>query len=115
MVVIYDGADTRYEVQHIADKNEKEYRHEERKELARHVAALEGFRDVVVHESDHRLHECLKLARYHLEPAAHQKRHRNQDCDDDPARNQRIGDGNAKKFSELLRRDGNMNTFIHWR
>src|SRR3989344_8073224 len=113
MVVIYDGADTRYEVQHIADKNEKEYRHEERKELARHVAALEGFRDVVVYESDHRLHERLKLSGYHPEPAPHEECDSDQNRDDHPARDERIGDGNAEKFSELFRRDSDVNAFLH--
>ncbi len=115
VVMIFDGADARYEVQHVAHEDKEEYRHEKRKKFARHIAAFERLCDVVVDERDHRLHERLKLSGNHFELAAHEERHRDQNCDDYPAGDERVGDRNAEKFSELFRRDGNVNTFIHWR
>jgi len=113
LMVVLERADTRYEVQHVAHENEKKYRHEERKEFARHIAAFECFRHVVVHESDHCLHERLELSGNHFELTAHEECDRDQNRDDEPTRNQRVGDGNPEKFSELFSRYGDVYAFLH--
>src|SRR3990167_5869928 len=115
VVVVHNRANTRYEVQHVAHENKEEYRHEEREEFARHIAALECFGDVVVHKSDHRFHERLELSGYHLELAAYQKRDGDEYRDNEPARNQRIGDRDSEKIAQLFRRYRNVNALIHWR
>src|SRR3989344_4582213 len=46
MVMVFDRADARQEVQHVAYENKKKYRHEEREETACHIAALKRFRDI---------------------------------------------------------------------
>src|SRR3989344_4339703 len=113
LMVVLKRADTRYEVQHVAHEDEQEYRHKQRKEFARHVAAFKRFSDVVVHKSDHCFHERLKLTRNHFQPATHQKSDGYEYRDDHPARNQRIGDGDSKKVPQLFRRDGNAYAFLH--
>src|SRR3989344_5015001 len=113
LMVVLQRTDARYEVQHVADEDEQEYRHKQRKEFARHVAAFKRFSDVVVHKSDHCFHERLKLTRNHFQPATHQKSDGYEYRDDHPARNQRIGDGDSKKVPQLFRRDGNVYAFLH--
>ena len=115
MVVVFEGTDAGYEVEHVAHEDKEKYCHEEREELARHIATFKRFSNVVVHKSDHRFHQRLKFARYHLEPAAHEECDGDEYRDDEPARNERVGDRNPEKFSQLFRRYRNVNALFHCR
>src|SRR3989344_2688334 len=99
-----DGADAWHEVDHVAHKNEKKDGHKERKETSRHFPTLQCFGNVVVDEPERFLDERLHFPRNHLQARAKNKCKGDENTYHDPARDERVGYGNAQKFPEFFGR-----------
>src|SRR3990167_6360046 len=89
----------RYEFEDVGCEYEKKDGHEQGKEFARHFPALKR----------------LEFAGDHLELAAYEKCDRDQNGDDYPTCDERVGDGNAEKLPELFGGDRHVDTFLHAR
>src|SRR3989344_2794544 len=110
-----DTANARCEFEHVGSENEKKKCHDQRKEATRMRATSERFCNVVVHESEEPLQERLKPSGHHFEPAPDDECKYDEKKDDDPAGQERIGDGKPKPFSQLFGREGDVNSLFHGR
>src|SRR3989344_4703095 len=115
LVHVFEGANAGNEVEHVADEDEEKNGHEKREKAARHFSAFEGLRHVVVHKPKCFLSESLEAAGDHREPASYEKCERDEKRDHDPARDERVRDGNAKEFAQLFRGYCNVYTLFHSR
>src|SRR3989338_4678733 len=108
-----ERADAGSKFENVGRKNEKEYRAQEREEPPRPVAALKYLGDVIVDESEDPFEKRLKAARNHGDASSYEHRRHDENRHYEPARDERIGDGQAPQRAQLFRREYDVDAFFH--